>query len=158
MPLPKTEKKHKKFAKTEICSTFALSHSHNSLADSICNNNKRIGAAYLGSYCQAICECDNLRESCAFSIHNNFNNNFLQPMSHSVKNCQADNNSNGSATPCGAKTASSLAVSTDCFVSNNQGTITIFNGISNEQLHLLVKSVFSELINSGLIDLKNSKL
>ena len=70
------------------------------------------------------------------------------------------NNSNRISTPYGAKSVVSSTQSNQqgCNISGNVKYIKIINGISNNQLRNTLKSVLSEFIESGVIDLKQSKL
>ncbi|WP_392420116.1 hypothetical protein ACF3OE_00465 [Capnocytophaga canis] len=87
-------------------------------------------------------------------------NNFIHNMTKSNEITNPANNSNGIGTPYGAKSVISSTQSNvqGCNISGNIKYIKIINGISSNQLRNTLKSVLSEFIDNGFIDLKQSKL
>ncbi|MDO5106630.1 hypothetical protein [Capnocytophaga sp.] len=62
-------------------------------------------------------------------------------------------NSNGIGTPYGAKSVLSATQTNNngCNISGNVKSIKIINGISAEQLQTVIKTLFKEFIDSGLV-------
>ncbi|CEN53694.1 hypothetical protein [Capnocytophaga canis] len=107
-----------------------------------------------GNCCLATTEGDSL------SYIHLVTKNFRLKMPNNAKITNSVNNSNGIGTPYGAKSVISSTQSNvqGCNISGNIKYIKIINGISSNQLRNTLKSVLSEFIDNGFIDLKQSKL